>query len=230
MVVAVLASLSYAALFGALLGFALLVNTVVSPDVGALMMLPTVVAAFFAVGGVVASFLAAFTASLEGPPRFGIVMKRALLGGPAVVGVAMLAVVPLGLTAAGIALVVAPLRHPNEASVLTTLVGLAVALVGAWMFGRYVLLTAVEYFRDAGDGIVVVSRLDQQVPGHEAVVLVTGAAPVLGILAVIGHAFRPTVSVPSTMEPVVVLAASSVILILTLAVATAAYAVIDAPR
>jgi hypothetical protein len=220
-----LASVTCATLLGALLFLAFFMDAVAGPDIAAFAILPAAVVGLFAVGGVVASFLAAFTDSFDGRPRFGSVLRRALLGGPAVLGVAMLSIVPIGLVAGAIAVLGVVFRNPGWWSLVLAPPGVCVLLFGVWVFGRHVLVGGVAFFVDS-TSLGALARIERQLPGHEAVVFVTGAAPLLGFLTVVEHAESHLIVLPLAIEPVVAWIATAAILFGTLAVATGAYAVI----
>ncbi len=198
---------------------------------------PFTIAIFGTTPAIVSALLAAFARSLERPPRFGDVMKRALGGALTVFGMAMLTIVPGTLVGTGIGLFIAMFRErsvetpPVVVFVLFLLVALSFVLMGVWTFGRYILIGAVAFFVDhpgAAKRSYVVF-LDPEIKGHEVVILLTGAVPLVGVISVVGQGLIPAIALPPELSAVFSCVAGVAIAIGTVAVATAAYAVIDAP-
>jgi hypothetical protein len=184
----------------------------------------------FVVPAVLASIFAAYALALERRPHLGEVLKRALLGAPTVAGMCLVALGPVFFVSSGVWLIVETFRS-ETGGIAVFVAGALVLLLGVWTFARYVLLALAAFFVDPRGmkrSHVLVLRVE--IRGHEAMIFATGALPLLGVIAVLGHEVIPAFSLSPEYAVPSALAAVAAIVIGTIAVATGAYAVIDASR
>jgi hypothetical protein len=168
------------------------------------------------------ALVAAFTCALDREPTFDQVMREAMARAPRVFSLIIFGAVPVPLAVVGVWIVVACFGQEAVAAVVGSCVLGALFILGAvWIFARWFLILSVATFLNP----VSNRTYDLHLHDHGTLVLAVGTAPLVAVVAILGHSLSPVVSAPLWLEATVALAGIAATLVVSVAMATAAYAI-----